>query len=254
VLAAAPAIASKNAGAANTPAASDEGRRVIRTAELSLETDAPEAVGRKVTALAESGGGFVLSSDTARSRASDGEEVIEVTVVIRVPEAAFPSTLESLRALGKHVSSEKITGQDVTEEYVDLEARIKAQRAVEDQYLTVLKEAKAIHDILEVEQKLGEVRTEIERAEGRRRFLENQTKLSTLTVHLARHIEAIEATGPGFGNSLRRAGLDAVDVSIAIVNGAIRVLGVLVPVVVLMGAPGWLLVRFLLRRRRRMAP
>jgi hypothetical protein len=163
--------------------------------------------------------------------------------------AAFDDTLVAVRALGTRVSNEKVTGQDVTEEYVDLEARIRAQRAVEEQYLSVLKEAKAIPDILAVQQKLGEVRTEIERAEGRRRFLENQTSLSTITVHVARHIAAVEASGPGFGRSVREAGHDAVYVGIAIVNGAIRILGVLLPVGVLIGVPVYLLVRVWRRRR-----
>ncbi len=174
-------------------------RRVIRTAELSLEeADSPETLQMSVASLAESKGGFVVSSDTSRSRDSDGAEVVDTTVVFRVPSATFDATLASVRALGKRVANEKVTGQDVTEEYVDLEARIKAQRAVEEQYLSVLKEAKAIPDILAVQQKLGEVRTEIERAEGRRRFLESQTSLSTFTLHVAHHIEAVDVSGPGF--------------------------------------------------------
>jgi hypothetical protein len=224
-------------------------RRIIRTAELSVETDAPEVAASKVSALADAKGGFVVSSDTSRSTDSDGAESVLTTVVLRVPVAAFDDTLVAVRALGTRVSNEKVTGQDVTEEYVDLEARIRAQRAVEEQYLSVLKEAKAIPDILAVQQKLGEVRTEIERAEGRRRFLENQTSLSTITVHVARHIAAVEASGPGFGRSVREAGHDAVYVGIAIVNGAIRILGVLLPVGVLIGVPVYLLVRVWRRRR-----
>jgi hypothetical protein len=227
-------------------------RRVIRTAELSLEADHPDVVEQKVAALADTRGGFVLSADTSRSRSEDGAEQIEVTVVFRVPAAAFDPTLETLRGLGTHVSNEKVTGQDVTEEYVDLEARIKAQRALEEQFLAILKEAKTIPDVLAVEQKLGEVRTEIERAEGRRRFLESQTSLSTFTVHLARHIEAVEASGPGFGASIRRAGRDAIEVAVAIVNGAIRLVGVLAPVGLLLGLPMYLGVRALVRRRRRL--
>jgi hypothetical protein len=231
--------------------APDVQRRVIRTAELSLEADAPEAVERSVTALAEAKGGFVLSSDTSHERAEDGAEMTTVSVVFRVPSATFDSTLQALRALSSRVANEKITGQDVTEEYVDLEARIKAQRAVEQQYLAILKDAKTIHDILDVEQKLGEIRTEIERAEGRLRYLENQTSLSTFTVHLARQVAAVDASGPGFGASVRKAGHDAVAIAVAIVNGAIRLVGALAPVVVLIGLPIYLVVRLLLRRQRK---
>jgi hypothetical protein len=227
-------------------------RRIIRTAELYVETDAPEAAVGKLTALADAQGGFVVSSDTSRQKDSDGAETVTTTLVFRVPVGAFDDTLSTVRSLGSRVSSEKVTGQDVTEEYVDLEARIHAQRAVEEQYMAILKEAKTIPDILAVQQKLGEARTEIERAEGRRRFLESQTSLSTITVHVARHIEAVDASGPGFGRSIREAAHDSVAVGIAIVNGAIRTVGVLLPVGLLLGVPVWLLVRALRRRRARM--
>ncbi len=232
----------------------DPGRRIVRTADLSLETDAPELAAKQVGVLAESKGGFVVSSDAFRSRADDGDEDVKVTVVFRVPATVFDSALESVRALGKRVPAESVRGQDVTEEYVDLEARLKARRAIEDQYVSVLKEAKTIHDILEAQEKLGEVRTEIERAEGRRRYLDNQTSLATFTVRIAHHIEAIDSSGPGFGNSLKQASHDVVGVSVGIVNGAIRAIGFLLPVGVLLGIPIWLLARRLVRRRRRATP
>jgi hypothetical protein len=247
-----PAPASNGPGAEAQQAISDATtRRVIHTAELSLDADVPEAVESKLGILAETKGGFVVSSETARARDSDGAELVTVSVVFRVPAAAFDATLASVRALGTRVSNERITGQDVTEEYVDLEARIKAQRAIEEQYLSVLKDAKTIPDVLAVQQKLGEVRTEIERAEGRRRFLENQTSLSTITVHVSRHFEAVDTRGPGFGRSVVQACHDAVTVAIAIVNGAIRAVGILLPIAVLIVAPIWLVVRAVIRRRRR---
>jgi hypothetical protein len=120
--------------------------------------------------------------------------------------------------------------------------------------MAILKEAKTIPDILAVQQKLGDVRTEIERAEGRRRYLESQTSLSTITVHVARHIEAVDASGPGFGRSLSLAGHDAIGVGVAIINGAIRAAGVLLPVGLLVGVPLWLVVRSWRRRRSAWVP
>ncbi len=247
------ASSAATSSAVSTPTAepTEISRRVIRTAELSVETDAPQVAVGKLAGLADARGGFVVSSETTRWNGSDGAETVSTTVVFRVPVAAFDEALAAVRALGTRVASEKVSGQDVTEEYVDLEARIRAQRAVEEQYMLVLKDAKTIPDILAVQQKLGEIRSDIERAEGRRRYLENQTSLSTITVHVAHHIEAVDASGPGFGRNLRQAGHDAMTVAVAIVNGAIRVAGVLLPVGVLLGAPMWLLIRTLRRRRLR---
>ncbi len=228
-------------------------RRIIRKAEVSLESDSPDTIQAAVTSLAAARGGFVVGADTTRSRSEDGAETIDTTVTFRVPASQFDATLGALHALGKRVASEKVTGEDVTEEYVDLEARIRARRALEDQYMTILKEAKTIPDILAVEQKLGDVRSEIERAEGRRRFLENQSDLSTFTVHVAKHIAASEDDGPGFGKSVKAAARDSVAVSIAIVNGLIRALGVLVPLAVIIFLPIYLVIRWWwgVRRRRR---
>ncbi len=226
-------------------------RRIIRKADLSLESDTPDKLQSELTALASSKGGFVVGADTTRSRGEDGAESIDTTVTFRVPAAQFEATLSSVHALARRVASEKVTGEDVTEEYVDLEARIRARRALEDQYMTILKEAKSIPDILAVEQKLGDVRSEIERSEGRRRFLENQSDLSTFTVHVSRQIAAVDNQGPGFGRSVKAAVRDSVEVSIAIVNGLIRALGVAIPLLVIIVLPIYLLLRWWWRGRRR---
>jgi uncharacterized membrane protein len=231
-----------------------EPRRIIRTAELSLEAASPSDVEARATAVAHSNGGFVLSADTNHAQLEGGAEETSVEMVLRVPVAAFDSTLDALRVLGTRVASEQIRGEDVTEEYVDLEARLHAQRAIEVQYQEILKQAHTIHDVLEVQEKLGDVRTEIERAEGRRRYLEDRTSLATITLHIAGHIEALEASGPGFGRSVREAGHDAVAVTIGILNGAIRVVGAMLPVTLLVLLPGYFLLRWLVRRRRRVAP
>jgi hypothetical protein len=234
---------------AEPPSPSTTARRVIRTAELWMETDAPDGAVSKLTMLADGRGGFVVSSETSQSRDSEGAETAVTTLVFRVPVETFDGALSAVRAMGTRVANEKVTGQDVTEEYVDLEARIRAQRALEEQYISILKGARSIPDVLAVQQKLGDVRTEIERAEGRRRYLESQTSLSTITVHVARHLDAVGAEGPGFARSISLAGHDAVAVGVTIVNGAIRAVGVLLPVGVLIAAPCWLLVRALRRRR-----
>src|SRR5689334_1112876 len=91
----APDLGPAAAQAQATPPAAlpDATRRVIRTAELALETDAPDRVEQQITTLAESKGGFVVSSDTSRDRADDGAESVAVTLVFRVPAAAFDGTL-----------------------------------------------------------------------------------------------------------------------------------------------------------------
>jgi hypothetical protein len=232
------------------PNAGTTERKIIRNADLRLETDAPAEGQRKIASIAEAHGGFVVSSD-ARQSEGDGESSpqLTVTVVVRVPAAQFGAVVDEIRATGSRVRQEKITGQDVTEEYMDLEARIRAKQALEAQFLEIMKQARSVTDALEVQRQLSEVRSEIERLEGRRRFLENQSSLSTITVTLQPSTPLVSTSG--FFYSLKRAFGDGVDIAASITLFLIRLLVALVPIVVLIFLPIILLLKYLLRRWRR---
>jgi hypothetical protein len=207
---------------------------------------------RKVASLAEARGGFVVTSEARQQTAADSVTPYEVvTVEVRVPAAQFDAFVGEVRGAGS-VVTEKITGQDVTEEYIDLEARIRTQRALETQFLEIMKGARAVSDALEVQRALATVRGEIERLEGRRRFLENQTSLSTVKITLQPPAPLINASG--FGHGLRDALGDGVDAAATITLGLVRVVLALIPVALFLGLPLFLLTRFLLRRLRRRAP
>src|SRR5262249_6986067 len=147
--------------------------------ELALETESPTDGLRKISAIAESFGGFVVKSDFKQGGSNQANPTQTVTAVVRVPAPQFNAAYEQIRSLGSHIIEQNTSGQDVTEEYLDLEARIRAKQALEAQFLEIMKQAHKVSDALEVQNQLSEVRTEIERLEGRRRFLENQSALST---------------------------------------------------------------------------
>ncbi len=172
-----------------------------------------------------------------------------MTVELRVPSAEFDAVIAEILNAGGQVVEEKKTGQDVTEEYIDLEARIRTQKELEAQFLVIMKSANKVSDALEVQTELSNVRTEIERLEGRRRFLENQTSLSTIKVTLRPPAPLVSTTG--FSHSVRSAFGDGIDAAAAIILVLIRVLIALVPVLLFIVLPLALLVRFALRRLRR---
>ena len=93
----------------------------------------------------------------------------------------------------------------MTEEYIDLEARIRTKKALEAQFLEIMKQARKISDAMEVQTQLAEVRTEIERLEGRRRFLENQSALSTINITLHTPTPVVAAATRGFVYDLKAA-------------------------------------------------
>lgn len=247
---AAPAQVSLNQADQSHSIADAMERKILRDANLTLEVETPAEVQRKISSIAESVGGFVVTSESKQRQVENGAQKLEVNLVVRVPAVQFGSALDQIRGAG-NVTAEKITGQDVTEEFIDLEARIKTQKALELQFLEIMKQAHKVEDALEVQSQIADVRTEIEKLEGRKRFLENRASLSTITVNI-QSPTAIAVNTTGFGRDIRQAIADSVDVARAIVLFLIRFVIVMIPVFLLLLLPGWFVARYLFRRARKM--
>ena len=134
----------------------------------------------------------------------------------------------------------------------DLDARLRTQRALEDQLLDIMKSARGVPDAITVERELANVRTEIEKIEGRRRFLENQTSLSTISVTLQPPSPLVSTTG--FFRSVASAFGEGVDIAAAITLFLIRVVLAMLPLAIFFGIPFYFLWRYVARRARRRAP
>jgi hypothetical protein len=218
-------------------------RRVIRDADLAVEADDPARAQQQAIAVVERLGGFASSTGTLSGGLGPGRGEIHINLVLRVPAEKFAPALGELRSLGRGTGREQLTGQDVSEEYVDLEARVRTERALEAQLLEILRSTKAVSEMMEVHTRLAEVRSEIEKMEGRLRFLDDQTSLSTI------RLEILGPAPRGIGDSVRRATDDLVAVASGIVTGGIRLAGVLLPVLVMIVLPAYAIVRAVLRRR-----
>lgn len=227
-------------------------RKILRNADFQLEVADPTIAQHKITSMAESLGGFVVTSESKQRDVGDrSKQELDISLVLRVPAVHFNSALEQIRATASRVIQEKTAGQDVTEEFIDLEARIKTQKALELQFLEIMKQANKVADALEVQRQIAEVRTEIEKLEGRRRFLENRASLSTITISLHTPV-AIAVSTSGFGRNIKEAVSDSLGVAGAIVLLLIRFVIVMVPIFVLVILPGGLLARYIFRRARRL--
>jgi len=226
-------------------------RKIIKNGELTLEVSSPNDAQRSVASIAESVGGFVVTSETKLIENHDpSKRTVEVKLIVRVPANQFDAALSSIEKLSSNVIQRGISGTDVTEEFIDLEARIRTQKALELQFLTIMKQSENITDALEVQRQIAAVRTEIEKLEGRRRFLENRASLSTITVDLKSPI-MIAVNTSSFGRSLRESVSDSVDVASAIVLGLTRFFIVMIPIVVLIILPIGLIGSVFVRRVRR---
>jgi hypothetical protein len=159
------------------------GRMVIRTANLSLLVESADEAEAKVRNLVQSVGGYVLSSET-----SGDEESRNVQLTFKVPVAQFDRTLDSVAQFAVKVQSRSVTGEDVTDQFVDTEARLRTLRATEARLLEFLAAARNTEEALQVNEQLTMLQGEIEQASGRLEMLKQSTAFSTITVDLQPNI------------------------------------------------------------------
>ena len=226
-------------------------RKIIRDADLTIEVNSTTEAQQKVTSIAESNGGFVVTSEAKQKENSDpAKRTLDIKLIIRVPSTQFNSALQQIEGLATNMPQRNVSGQDVTEEFIDLEARIKTQKALELQFLEIMKKANKVEDALEVQRQIADVRTEIEKLEGRKNFLANRSSLSTITVNIQTPTPIV-VSATGFGRTVRDAVSDSLDLASGIVLFLVRFVIVTIPVFVFVILPLGLIALYFKRRAHR---
>jgi hypothetical protein len=221
-------------------------RKIIKSAyiELEIESGKFESSLFKISSLAEQNGGFV--SNTQSYSDSEGN-LTSGRINIRIPCGNFDFVVDKVRAIGT-VESISMSGQDVTQEYVDLESRLRNLKVQEEVLLDLMSQSKTVADSIEVQRELSYVQGEIEVIKGRMNYLDTMISFSTIDVYL-HEPEPIRTTpGWGFFNALKRGLRGAVKVF----NGIVVFLIVMSPVLVLIAIIliiVWLIIRARKRRR-----
>ncbi len=175
--------------AAESPAV--EGRLVIKNASLEIVVDDPDQALQAISAMAGQTGGFVVNSSLFKTRDSSGNEVPQATITIRVLAQKLDETLSKIHALVKNkaddISNENITGQDVTDEYIDLNSRLTNLQATEKQLQQIMQTTTKTEDALAVFKELTDIRQEIEVIQGKMQFYEKSASFSSITVNILAH-------------------------------------------------------------------
>lgn len=220
---------------------------LIRTASASVEVGNVDSAVVRLRQLAARVGGYVTSS----TMQSGDYEVRAATLEVKVPAPRFDEALSGLQPLGK-VEYVNVNAQDVGEEYTDVVARVANAQRLERRLVELLATRTGkLEDVLAVERELARVREEIERYQGRLRYLGTRVALSTLSVTV--HEKGpLAGTSPG-QNPILEAFRAAWRNFVGFVAGFIALLGVLVPLAVL-GWLAWLAARRWLPRRGRPRP
>jgi len=155
-------------------------RLVIKNASLNLVVDnIPETL-KKIAVYAEKNHGWIIDSNLCEQ-----SEVPLGGIKIRIPAQDFESALQYCTGLAKRVSNQQVQGQDVTEEYVDLGAKLRNYYVTETQLLKIMNRAGKIPEVLGVLNELSRIREEIETTKGRMAYLEKSSQYSTIAVQLA---------------------------------------------------------------------
>ncbi len=218
-------------------------RLIIRTGQASIEVDSLERSMAELRRIAQRVGGFVADASVQSGR----NQLRSATLELKVPASRFDELTEGLAPLGR-LQFVNVGAQDVSEEFVDLTARTANGRRLEDRLVELLRTRTGkLQDVLTVERELARVREEIERMEGRLRFLKTSAQLSTLSVNLYEPPPLV-ASHPG-RNVITDAFKTAWRNFVGVLAGAIASLGVVVPVAMV----GWGALVLAKRYRRKTA-
>ncbi|MDA0524070.1 DUF4349 domain-containing protein [Methanococcoides alaskense] len=213
-------------------------RKVITTSSVSIEVkNTPEALD-DISDIADEFDGYV-SSSSVYTRYGDDEGMYGY-ITIRVPSSELDKVLDTMGDLGK-VTSESTTASDVTEEYIDVSARLSNLEKQETRLGEILEMSTTVEEVLSVEKELGRVRGEIESLTGRLNYLNDRIDLATINVDVSEPRNITHSWG------LRDALSDSVRGFIGSVNGIIVFIGVAIPIVIFVSIVGVMLI--LLKRR-----
>jgi len=214
-------------------------RKIIQSASLSIEVEDFQTSSDAVIKIVERSDGFVSDSysyvtDTGRKKGD---------ITLRVPADEFLLVITEIEQIGD-VKSKHISGEDVTEEYIDLTARLNNSERQEKRLLEILDMAEDVKDVLEVERELARVRGEIEWLTGRMKYLENRVELATISVSLYEPEPITHSWG------IRDAFRAAFEGFVSVIRGLIILVGYALPLLILVGL-GWFFKTKLMPRLRK---
>jgi len=236
--------------------AAQQERLVIKNANLSITVDDPEETIKAITTLASSLGGHVVSSKTYQTYANNGVRVPEGEITIRVPSESLDDALERIKADVVEVNSENVSGQDVTDQYVDLQSRLRAKEATEKKLLEIMDQAYSTEDVLTVYAQLQVIQSDIEVLTGQINYYERSAALSSISVSVIadEKSQPIEIGGWKLGQTANEAVQNLIDYLQGFVQFLINFIIFILPVLITIFLPIYLVflgLRAIVRRNRK---
>ena len=227
-------------------------RVVIRTANMTIVVPEPSTSVQEIAALASEMGGFVVSSNVFQTFFSEANVSADrASITIRVPSERLDEALSAIRDGATEVQSENISGQDVTQEFTDLQARLRNLEAAEEQLFEIMDAATETEDVLQVFNNLRQVREEIEVIQGRIQYISESARLSAITVDLIPDVAAQPLNIGGWQpEGTVKEAFTALIQALRFMGDAAIWSGIcILPIALLIGVPLFFVVRTVRRRR-----
>jgi hypothetical protein len=221
-------------------------RKIIRNGSVRFEVENTDRAVEALKALVASFGGYLASEQ----RDEDARTGRQAFVTCRIPSQKLDEMLGRLEEIGKQ-EAVNLASEDVSEQYLDLEVRLRTQQQLEERLRGLLdRPSNRLSDLLEIEKEVARVRGEIDSMQGRKRYWDNQVAFSTLTVQVHEPRPVVASDKGGVWATLKGAFGDSADNFVRTIAGLIAALGAFVPLALAFVAAFWA-IRFLWRRGRR---
>jgi hypothetical protein len=249
----------KGVGGGGAAQPANEDRLLIQNANLVMVVKDPRAKMDEMTALATAMGGYLVSSNLYDTYSPTGEKLPEATIVIRVPAAKLEAALKQIKADAIEPPTESRTGQDVTQQYVDLESRLRNLEAAEAQLTEIMNNATKTQDVLDVFNQLVYYREQIEVVKGQMQYYEQSAAFSEISTQLIaqQSLQPIKIGGWTPKGSLNEALQSLVNFLQDVVDFVIQFVVLWLPVLIVLIIPFliiYFIVRAILRRRAKKNP
>jgi hypothetical protein len=230
-------------------------RIILKSASLQIVVDDAAATLATITRMATDLGGWVVNSNTSQVLLASGDKVARGTITVRVPAARLDDALSRIKSGAGAVNNETVSGQDVTQQYVDLTSRLKNLQAAEEQLRSIMSDARKTEDVLNVYNQLVQVRGDIENIKGQIQYYDEASSYSSITVDVTpKAIETpIQIAGWNPGRTAQAALSTLVNALHFIADLLITFALLVLPLGLLVGIPLYVLYRIARRMGRRPA-
>jgi uncharacterized coiled-coil protein SlyX len=218
-------------------------KKVVKTGNLGFQVDDLQSSYKKIASTLEAYGAYIENE----SQSTYGDRS-QYSMTIRVPIDQFDTLFSALAESSKFVENKSVNLRDVTEQYYDLETRLTNKKALEARYRELLEKANSVKDLLEIENSLNTIRTEIEQIQGQFDYLSKQVSYSTIHLNFYEILpyQYQPESRPGFMDRIKIAFTKGWTLFVAFLFGLVR----LWPFILVLGTAGFLIIRRRKRKKR----